>query len=180
LRCYASYQQDDWVAKLALAEFTYNNSKYSTIGISPFYALYGFHPNIELHVEDKVPEGGAPAAHERIQRIKAERQAMEKRWQEAVEEQKKHYDNKHMDKKFQVREKVMLRAKNIRQLRPSAKLADKYLGPFEVLETLGDQAYRLKLPPSYRIHDVFYVSLLEPWFPRAGAIEELEPVDHSS
>ena len=179
LRCYASHQQDDWVAKLALAEFTYNNSMHSITGISPFYALYGFHPSIELHVEDNVPEGGAPAAQERVQRIQVEREALEKRWQEAVDAQKKHYDKKHINKEFKMHDKVMLRAKNIRQLRPSVKLADRYLGPFEVLEVIGThrQAYRLELPPSYRIHNVFHVSLLEPWYPRAGAIVEPEPVE---
>lgn len=179
LRCYSNYQQDDWAAKLALAEFTYNNSAHSTTGVSPFWALYGFHPTIELHVEDNVPEREAPAATERVKRIQDKRKALEKRWQDAVETQKKHYDKKHIPRKFKVKDKVMLRAKNIRQLRPSVKLADRYLGPFRVVEVVGahGQAYRLELPPSYKIHDVFHVSLLEPWYPRADAVMELDAVE---
>ena len=73
----------------------------------------------------------------------------------------------------------MLRAKNIKQLRPSVKLADRYLGPFTVLEVIGThrQAYRLELPPSYKIHDVFHVNLLEIWHARAGADVELEAIE---
>ena len=147
--------------------------------MSPFYALYGFHLNIELHVEDNVPEGEAPAATERVKRIQEEREILEERWQEAVDAQKRHYDKKHIAREFKIGDKVMLRAKNIRQLRPSVKLADRYLGPFQVIEIVGahKQAYRLKLPPSYKIHDAFHVSLLEPWHRRANAVLELDPVE---
>ena len=45
---------------------------------------------------------------------------------------------------------------------PSRKLDYKFYGPFEVEAPVGKQAYRLKLPKSMKIHDVFHVSLLEP------------------
>jgi hypothetical protein len=35
---------DDWVDLLPIAKFAYNNSVTSTIGLSPFYANYGYHP----------------------------------------------------------------------------------------------------------------------------------------
>ena len=45
LRSFISYEQDDWVSLLPMAEFAYNNSTTNATGISPFYANYGFHPN---------------------------------------------------------------------------------------------------------------------------------------
>ena len=38
------------------------------------------------------------------------------------------------------------------------KLAAKWAGPFHVVEVITDEAYRLKLPDAWRIHDVFHTS----------------------
>ena len=38
------------------------------------------------------------------------------------------------------------------------KLADKFVGPFEVLEQVGEVFFRLKLPSHWGVHDVFHVS----------------------
>lgn len=75
-------------------------------------------------------------------------------------------------------ELVMLNARHISQLRTSKKLADRYLGPFKIIEILGThkQAYKLELLPSYRIHPVFHVSLLESYRQRAGE-EPVKPAE---
>lgn len=54
----------------------------------------------------------------------------------------------------------MLDGKNLRVERPSAKLSDKFYGPYEVVKKLGSLDYQLKLPKSMRIHPVFHVQLL--------------------
>jgi hypothetical protein len=55
---------------------------------------------------------------------------------------------------------VWLDASNIRTERPTKKLDYKQLGPFKVLALIGRRSYRLELPKSIRIHDVFHISLL--------------------
>jgi len=179
LRCYCNYRQNDWVNQLALAEFTYNNSQHSTIGTSPFYALYGFNPEIRIHpTTTSTTPVDVPEAALRAKRLNEEREELSQRWIKALDSQAKYYNQNHIPIRFKVGDRVMLQAKHIRQLRPNKKLSDRYLGPFEIEKVVGDhgQAYKLILPESYRIHPVFHVSLLEPFHERSDAVA-IEPAD---
>jgi hypothetical protein len=64
---------------------------------------------------------------------------------------------------YRVGEKVLLSMRNIKLKRVKKKLDFRYLGPFEVIDVVGSQAYRLNLLENYLIYNVFYVSLLEPY-----------------
>ena len=50
LRIYCSYHQDDWSQLLPLTEFVYNNAKNASMGTSPFFANYGYHPRHTIRV----------------------------------------------------------------------------------------------------------------------------------
>jgi hypothetical protein len=51
----------------------------------------------------------------------------------------------------------------------------KYLGPFPVRRMVGAAAAELELPPSYRIHPTFHVSLLRPFTGPASADPPPDP-----
>jgi hypothetical protein len=142
--------------------------------MSPFYALYGYSPLIRINIKADVPGGEAPSARARIEKLANERDTLLQHWKRASDTQQKWYNKKHTPRTFTMGDKVMLSAKNIRQLRPSKKLADRYLRPFEVVAVISThgQAYKLKLPLTYRIHPVFHVLMLEPYHPRTNASEE--------
>jgi hypothetical protein len=63
-------------------------------------------------------------------------------------------------------DKVYLDASDIQTTRPSKKLSHRHLGPFAVERKVGNNAYRLRLPPSMkRLHPVFNVVKLTPMLP---------------
>ena len=51
------------------------------------------------------------------------------------------------------------------------------MGPFQVIETVGQQAYRLSLLTDWKVHFVFHVSLLKNW--RIANLQEDLPVTPS-
>ena len=60
-----------------LAEFAYNNAKYSTIGISPFYVYYGFHLRLKYEVKAN-NSSFVLTASKKIKRIFFKREALVK------------------------------------------------------------------------------------------------------
>ena len=57
----------------------------------------------------------------------------------------------------------MLNRHNIKTRRPSKKLDHKNHGPFQIEKIVSPLAVRLTLPRKWKIHNVFHVSLLEPY-----------------
>ena len=89
--------------------------------------------------------------------------------------------NKHRKERyFVVGDFVFLKLKQNRQQsvmnRVNPKLSAKYYGPSEVVEKIGEVAYRLKLPPSLKIHPVFHVSLLKKVVGKYK-VEEVLPIE---
>ncbi len=156
-----SYQQDDWLALLSQAKFAYNNTTHASTGISPLFANYGFHPKFSLQIPG---DSVNPSAEERATRLGHVEQDLMAELKLTQEWQKKQADRRRKDyPNFKVGDKVWLLRKNIVTIRPCAKLDYKRLGPFKIAKLVGLVACHLELPPQFKIHNVFHVSLLEPY-----------------
>ena len=171
LRCYVNYPQDNWVSLLPLAQFAYNSAVQESTGISPFYANYGFQPEIY-----RTPREATIMAEKAQTRVKDLHEIHEHIRHELafVQQRMKHYANQKRLKGpiFKREDKVYLLRRNIKTKRPSDKLDYKKLGPFTIEKVISETNYRLSLPKSMRIHPIFHISLLEPADPDAEQIQE--------
>ena len=57
---------------------------------------------------------------------------------------------------WKVEDKVWLEATNLCLNYPSRKLAPKWQGPFEISQVLSPLTYRLRLPSTWKIYNVFH------------------------
>lgn len=78
--------------------------------------------------------------------------------------QKSYADKRRKDLHFEICDKVFLKISQMKavvRFGKRGKLRPRFIGPFEILEKIGDVAYRLALPPNFAaIHNVFHVSML--------------------
>ncbi|KAJ9558505.1 hypothetical protein OSB04_013119 [Centaurea solstitialis] len=144
-----------WDTYLPLAEFSYNNSYHSSIGMPPYEMLYGRRCRTPIcwgevgqrvlgstEVVQQTTEGsesgcGPPRADRRATLISGDQT-----WSD----------------------RVLLKVspwKGVIRFRKRGKLGPRYIGPFTVLARVGKVAYRLELPEVLgQIHDTFHVSQL--------------------
>lgn len=165
LRAYVNYQQNNWVSYLTLAEIAYNNAMQESIRTSPFYCNYAFHPKFDFLLGNPVSiTSSLPNVQDIASRLQSVYSRVSQSIQRSLELQKKQSDKKRLEPpQLQVGDLVMLNAKNIKTLRPCAKLDFKKLGPFKLLRKINNVTWKLQLPPSMKLSNSFHISLLEPY-----------------
>jgi hypothetical protein len=76
--------------------------------------------------------------------------------------QKSYADHRRREPCFEVGDFVYLKVSPVRglcRLKVRGKLTPRFIGPFKILEKIGEAAYQLELPPQLTdVHDVFHVS----------------------
>nr|GEY93036.1 integrase, catalytic region, zinc finger, CCHC-type, peptidase aspartic, catalytic [Tanacetum cinerariifolium] len=83
---------------------------------------------------------------------------------EARTRQKSYADKHHRSIEFQPGDRVFLKvspARGVRRFGIKGNLSPRFIGPFKILDRVGEVSYRLALPPQLsHVHNVFHVSLL--------------------
>ena len=170
LRAYINYQQDNWNQLLPMAEFAYNNGYQETIKTTPFFANYAIHPEYES-IGHTITGQITPSNE-----INKLHETFREEMSEAQSRHKENYDqHRKPDPNLKSGDMVWFLPRNVRTTRPSRKLDYKKIGPFEILDKTGMNTYRLKCPPTMKIHNNIHISLLEPYYDNQFPSQRQEP-----
>ena len=151
LRKYANHQQDNWPELVPLAEYAYNTTKMQRTDFTPYQVVYGKTPTIHA-----APGEPSQAAIDKIRKV-----AYKNLLYSQVLIQEHRNKRRKPATKLKPGDKAYVQKRGTRKDRPSASLDDKYWGPFQVKQKVGQSSYKLELPPQTRIHPVFNSNVLK-------------------
>ena len=128
----------DWEILLPTVELVVNSLPNSNTGFSPFYLNYGYEPvtPIQLLRGDELAKTESVATF--AQRMASDWKLARDNLDKSVRLQSKYYDKKHKDVGYKVGDLVLLSTRNLRMNGTPRKLQKRFVGPFRVIETIGE------------------------------------------
>ncbi|XP_069150110.1 uncharacterized protein [Solanum lycopersicum] len=168
-----------WDQFLPLAEFAYNNSYNSSIQMAPFEALYGRRCRTPVGwFESTEPR---PRGTDLIQEALEQVRVIQDRLRTAQSRHQSYANRRHRPLRSSVGDRVFLRVspmKGVMRFGRRGKLSPRYIGPFEILRTVGEVTYELALPPAFSaIHPVFHVSMLRRYIPDESHVLQYDAIE---
>jgi len=147
-------QPEDWNKWLSITTAVHNNQVNSTIRMSLNQALIGCETRL---LPDLIIQLQNPALEEHVSTLREQRERAILALNQAVNALPP------LQSQYKLGDQVWLEAQNLKTQYQSSKLAPKHHGPFQVIKEVSLVAYQLCLLASWRIHDVFHISLLSPY-----------------
>lgn len=142
--------------------------------MAPFEALYGRKCRTPISWDDVGERRllGPDIIQQIVDKIQLIRQ-----WLQTAQSRHKSYaDHKRRDLSFQLGDHVFLKVsltKDMMRFGVRGKLSLRFVGPFKVLEKIGEVAYHLALLPSLTgVHNILHISILRKYVPNSDHVVE--------
>jgi hypothetical protein len=152
---FIDYHQNNWDKWLPLAQYTLNAWPHAVTKKTPFDLIMGHTPRV--HQINRSHTLSPTLDQHLAHIIDARKEATE------ALKQAQNITTPTRFNPYCVGDRVWLEGKNLSTTHPTAKLAPRRYGPFLVTAVISHTTYRLKLPPTWKIHNVFHASLLTPY-----------------
>ena len=175
LRPYAETRPTGWSQLLELAEFAANNAVNVATAYTPFFVNSGDHPivpSILLHCRDA--SSHVEAVQTMVGWMKTALEEAQANLSVVANRAKAYASASRCEEKYEVGDEVVLATRHLHvNEHLLVKLRRRWIEPFSIAKVISLVAYRLNLPPHWRIHPVFHVSSLQRYY-RSEEFERVE------
>jgi hypothetical protein len=170
LRAYCSKHPKLWDEHLHYIQHAYNRAKHSSTQTSPFEACFGYLPKSPLDFifgKDIAVDGqyDIDRAEKFIEQIQSIHQVVQEQLEKSQAKYKTRHDKHRVDHSFQVGDEVWLYISKERLKGEGKKLKPIRYGPFKIIDKIGNNAFRLDLPPYMQMYAVVNVENLKLYEP---------------
>ena len=146
---------EEWDRNLSITEFSYNERTHSATKWTPFFLMLGYKPT---GIPIAFPKSNVPMVERRLAELLKirdnARAAHELAWQAQSNRSKKN------SPPFSKGDLVWLDGQHLNKGHTFPKMSPLWEGPFKIEEIMGPVTYKLKLPPQWKIHNVFHGKVL--------------------
>ena len=174
LRAYVNDDLDDWAIWLHVIEFAYNNATHSSTGTTPFFLLYGFHPRTPLDFlkpsdNNRMNYSLSPEAVSFLETLAMHRDSARRSIATAQDKQATQYNkSRRAVPEFKKGSMVLVNPHSLEWVDSKgtgAKLKQRWIGPFEVIQKINPNVYRLRMGDQYPGFPVFNIEHLKRYNP---------------
>ncbi|CAB4494325.1 unnamed protein product [Rhizophagus irregularis] len=154
----------------------YRTKKHNTTGKTPFYLTYGREATlpIDLKIPSQIPQNEKDPMQRRIYQLivelEEERNDVSLRIEKEQAKQKQVYDQQGISEKLKIGDQVLVERTWLKN-NFSAKLENKWIGPYFIHEVLNDNVYKLRNLDGKLIKHVIHGNRLKKYYE-----QRLEPI----
>jgi hypothetical protein len=165
LRSYANAMGDDWDEYLPALELAFNSKQQASTGAAPFTLVYGTEPRLPIDCAlDEARPPTLPAVSNRAERMQKAMNQARSHVEIAQAKQKRLADRHRRLLELKAGDQVLLATEGLQLRSGSHKLTARYIGPFQVIGSVNDNAVTLNLPKLLgALHPTFNISRLKPY-----------------
>ena len=173
LRAFVSEDLADWSTWLHILEFTYNNSTHGSTGTSPNFLVYGFQPKTPLDflLPNSAKDGDSPSyslspeSSNFLSTFAMHRDSARRAIAKAQDEQAQQYNKgRRPVLEFKKGDKVLVNPHSLDWVDAKGaggKLKQRWIGPFEVMQQINLNVFRLRMSDKYPGLPVFNIQHLK-------------------